>query len=238
MPLALELAAARTSALAPAQIAARLDDALRVLGRGSRSAVTRQQTLHATLAWSHDLLERGRAGPVPAPGGLRRQHDAGGGGAGLRRRGLDVVDLLSRLVDKSLVQAEHAERDRALPPAGDHPAVRRPATAGRRRAGGTRPRPPRLVPGVRRGARPGAGRRRRQRHPAGAGRRARQPAGGAVQRAGRRPSGGVAARGQPVALLAGARAFRRGQPLAGGDPGGGAGTDAVAGQGAARPPPP
>jgi predicted ATPase len=56
MPLALELAAARTSALAPAQIAARLDDALGVLGRGSRAAVTRQQTLHATLAWSHDLL--------------------------------------------------------------------------------------------------------------------------------------------------------------------------------------
>ena len=56
MPLALELAAARTSALAPAQIASRLDDALRVLGRGSRAAVTRQQTLHATLAWSHDLL--------------------------------------------------------------------------------------------------------------------------------------------------------------------------------------
>ena len=56
MPLALELAAARTSALAPGQIASRLDDALRVLGRGSRSAVTRQQTLHATLAWSHDLL--------------------------------------------------------------------------------------------------------------------------------------------------------------------------------------
>ena len=85
MPLALELAAARTSALAPSQIASRLGDALRVLDRGSRSAVTRQQTLHATLAWSHDLLERARARPVPAPGGLRRQHGAGGGRAGVRR---------------------------------------------------------------------------------------------------------------------------------------------------------
>ncbi|HVD16357.1 MAG TPA: BTAD domain-containing putative transcriptional regulator [Actinomycetota bacterium] len=111
MPLALELAAARTSALAPAQIAARLDDALRVLGRGSRSAVTRQQTLHATLAWSHDLLdERERvlfrrlavfAGSMSLEA---VEHVCDGDGDGL-----DVVDLLSRLVDKSLVQVEHAE---------------------------------------------------------------------------------------------------------------------------------
>jgi predicted ATPase/DNA-binding SARP family transcriptional activator len=109
MPLALELAAARTSALAPAQIASRLDDALRVLGRGSRSAVTRQQTLHATLAWSHDLLSEDErvlfrrlavfAGSMPLEA---VEHVCGGDD-------LDVVDLLSRLVDKSLVQADHAE---------------------------------------------------------------------------------------------------------------------------------
>jgi predicted ATPase len=108
MPLALELAAARTSALAPGQIAARLDDALRLLGRGSRSAVTRQQTLHATLAWSHDLLDEDEralfrrlavfAGSMP----LEAVEQVCGGD------GLDVVDLLSRLVDKSLVQVEHA----------------------------------------------------------------------------------------------------------------------------------
>jgi predicted ATPase/DNA-binding SARP family transcriptional activator len=108
MPLALELAAARTSALAPAQIASRLDDALRVLGRGSRAAVTRQQTLHATLAWSHDLLDEDErvlfrhlavfAGSMSLEA---VEHVCGGDG-------LDVVDLLSRLVDKSLVQAEHA----------------------------------------------------------------------------------------------------------------------------------
>ena len=57
MPLAIELAAARASALAPSQIAERLSDALRVLDRGSRAAVNRQRTLQATLAWSHDLLE-------------------------------------------------------------------------------------------------------------------------------------------------------------------------------------
>jgi predicted ATPase/DNA-binding SARP family transcriptional activator len=109
MPLALELAAARTSALAPAQIAARLDDALRVLGRGSRTAVTRQQTLHATLAWSHDLLEEDervlfrRLAVFAGSMSLEAvEHVCGGDG-------LDIVDLLSRLVDKSLVQADQAD---------------------------------------------------------------------------------------------------------------------------------
>jgi predicted ATPase len=109
MPLALELAAARTSALAPAQIASRLDDALRVLGRGSRTAVTRQQTLQATLAWSHDLLEQDeralfrRLAVFAGSMSLEAvEHVCGGDG-------LDVVDLLSRLVDKSLVQADQAD---------------------------------------------------------------------------------------------------------------------------------
>jgi predicted ATPase/DNA-binding SARP family transcriptional activator len=108
MPLALELAAARTSALAPSQIASRLDDALHVLGRGSRSAVTRQQTLHATLAWSHDLLDDDerilfrRLAVFAGSMSLEAVEQVCGGD------GLNVVDLLSRLVDKSLVQAEHA----------------------------------------------------------------------------------------------------------------------------------
>ena len=56
MPLALELAAARVGALSPAQIAERLGDCLAVLTAGSRSALDRQQTLRATLSWSHELL--------------------------------------------------------------------------------------------------------------------------------------------------------------------------------------
>jgi predicted ATPase/DNA-binding SARP family transcriptional activator len=108
MPLALELAAARSSALAPAQLAARLDDALKVLGRGSRTAVTRQQTLQATLAWSHDLLDEQervlfrRLAVFAGSMSLEAVEQVCGGD------GLDVVDLLSRLVDKSLVQAEPA----------------------------------------------------------------------------------------------------------------------------------
>ena len=56
MPLALELAAACVPVLSPQQIAARLGDALALLSRGHRTTITRQQTLAATLAWSHNLL--------------------------------------------------------------------------------------------------------------------------------------------------------------------------------------
>ncbi|MFD5584214.1 BTAD domain-containing putative transcriptional regulator [Streptomyces sp. NPDC127063] len=57
MPLALELAAARVRVLAPQQIAERLDDALALLGQGGRRGATRQETLLATLEWSHRLLD-------------------------------------------------------------------------------------------------------------------------------------------------------------------------------------
>jgi predicted ATPase len=56
LPLAVELAAARTKALSPAQILERLSDRLDLL-RGGRDAEARQQTLRATIAWSYDLLE-------------------------------------------------------------------------------------------------------------------------------------------------------------------------------------
>src|SRR4030088_3613273 len=56
LPLALELAAARVSALSLAQILERLDDSFRLLVGGSRTAPSRQQTLRAALDWSHGLL--------------------------------------------------------------------------------------------------------------------------------------------------------------------------------------
>jgi predicted ATPase/class 3 adenylate cyclase len=56
IPLAIELAAARTKLLAPEQIAARLDDLFRLLVGGSRTALPRQQTLRALIDWSYDLL--------------------------------------------------------------------------------------------------------------------------------------------------------------------------------------
>jgi predicted ATPase/DNA-binding SARP family transcriptional activator len=56
LPLAIELAAARCEMLSPAEIADRLHDALGALGTGARDAPARQQTLRATIDWSHNLL--------------------------------------------------------------------------------------------------------------------------------------------------------------------------------------
>jgi predicted ATPase/DNA-binding SARP family transcriptional activator len=56
LPLAIELAAARCGLLSPTEIAGRLDEALGAVGAGARDAPARQQTLRATIDWSHDLL--------------------------------------------------------------------------------------------------------------------------------------------------------------------------------------
>jgi predicted ATPase len=56
LPLALELAAARTRTLPVQEIASRLDDRFRLLTTGARTAVRRQQTLRAAIDWSYDLL--------------------------------------------------------------------------------------------------------------------------------------------------------------------------------------
>src|SRR3954469_11993897 len=109
MPLALELAAARVGALSPAQIADRLGDCLAVLTVGSRSALDRQQTLRATLNWSHELLtdlERAlfRRLAVFARSFALEAAEEVTAGDGVEQR--QVADLLGRLVDKSLVVTE------------------------------------------------------------------------------------------------------------------------------------
>jgi predicted ATPase/DNA-binding SARP family transcriptional activator len=105
MPLALELAAARARVLSPVQIAERLGDSLRLLAGGSRTALTRQQTLRATLAWSHDLLtleERVLFRRLAVFSGSFALDAVEGvcAGDGLDR--YQILDLLDRLADKSL----------------------------------------------------------------------------------------------------------------------------------------
>jgi predicted ATPase len=114
LPLALELAAARVGALGPASLAERLDDRFRLLRTGGRTAPTRQQTLEATLAWSHDLLASDervllRRLAVFAGGFELDAAEAVGPGEGLDARG--VADVLGRLVEKSLVAADQQRRD-------------------------------------------------------------------------------------------------------------------------------
>jgi predicted ATPase/DNA-binding SARP family transcriptional activator len=133
MPLAIELAAARAAVLSFDQIAARLGESLDVLGAGRRTALTRQQTLRATIDWSHDLLtgeERilFRRLAVFAGGfTLEAAEVVCAGGAIARRR---VVDLLARLVEKSLVVAE-GERFRLLDTVRQYAAERLEAAAER-----------------------------------------------------------------------------------------------------------
>ncbi len=59
MPLAIELAAARTKVLPVEQISARLEKSLRLLSGGGRTAMPHHRTLIATMEWSHELLDRG-----------------------------------------------------------------------------------------------------------------------------------------------------------------------------------
>jgi predicted ATPase/DNA-binding SARP family transcriptional activator len=108
IPLAIELAAARVG-LSVEQIAARLDDSLRLLTAGSRTASPRQRTLRGTLDWSHKLLSEPerklfRRLSVFA-GGWTLEAAEVVGAEGDTQQG-EVLDLLSRLVEKSLVEAE------------------------------------------------------------------------------------------------------------------------------------
>ena len=114
MPLAIEFAAARVAALSVEQIAARLDDRLRLLTAGSRQTLPRHQTLRATLDWSHDLLtEREqtlfRRLAVFAGGFTLEAAERVCPGTGIAEQ--DILDLLTRLVDKSLVVFDQRRGD-------------------------------------------------------------------------------------------------------------------------------
>ena len=106
IPLAIELAAARVGTLSVEQISKRLEGSLELLTRGGRTAAPRQQTLKAALDWSHDLLcepERVlfRRLSTFAGGWTLEASGAVGSGEGVEEG--EVLDLLSGLVEKSLV---------------------------------------------------------------------------------------------------------------------------------------
>jgi predicted ATPase/class 3 adenylate cyclase len=118
IPLALELAAARVRALSVDEIAARLNDRFRLLTSGDRTALPRQQTLRASIDWSYDLLtndERALLRRLAVFAGdwtLEAAEAVAPGGEVLVA---DIVDLLSQLVEKSLVVLEpQGERYRML----------------------------------------------------------------------------------------------------------------------------
>jgi predicted ATPase/DNA-binding NarL/FixJ family response regulator len=110
IPLAIELAAARVRMLSPDQIAEALDDRLRLLTGGARTVALRQQTLRASIDWSHDLCTEGermmlRRLSVPAGGWTLQGAEAVSvDGEAVKRH--EVLDHLTGLVDKSLVEIE------------------------------------------------------------------------------------------------------------------------------------
>ena len=109
MPLAIELAAARTRILSPEQIAERLSDRFRLLVAGSRSSPTRHQSLQAAIDWSFDLLSENERLLLERMavfvGGWTLEAAEGVCAEGSVER-MQVLSLLGRLVDRSLVVAE------------------------------------------------------------------------------------------------------------------------------------
>ena len=109
IPLAIELAAARVKVLAVEQIASRLDDRFRLLTGGSRTALPRQQTLRAAMDWSYRLLtetERWLLQRLSVFAGGWTLDAAEGVCTGGNVEATDILELLTSLVDKSLVLAE------------------------------------------------------------------------------------------------------------------------------------
>src|SRR5438093_85108 len=112
IPLAIELAAARVKMISPEEIALRLNDRFRLLTGGSRTALPRRQTLRAAIDCSYPL-------PGGSEGVVFRRLSLSSGGMSLRAAEsvcegpdlgpMDVLDSVSRLVDKSLLILEQSE---------------------------------------------------------------------------------------------------------------------------------
>jgi predicted ATPase/DNA-binding SARP family transcriptional activator len=126
LPLAIELAAARMRVLSVRQLTDRLDDVFGLLTGGARSAPARHQALRATLDWSHDLL-------TPDERVVFRRLAVFSGGFSLEAAEWvvafgdiaagQVLDLLTRLADKSLVQVD-SERHQLLATIHEYAAER------------------------------------------------------------------------------------------------------------------
>ena len=109
LPLAIELAAARIRLFSPEAILARLDKSLNLLTAGPRDRTGRQQTLRGAIAWSYDLLDEPeralfrRIGPLIGGFTIEATQAVADPDGDL---GIDLVDGLTSLVDKSLIIEE------------------------------------------------------------------------------------------------------------------------------------
>ena len=113
LPLAIELAAVRTRVLTPEQIRDHLTDRFGLLTGGSRAALPRHQTLRTTIDWSHDLLDAGERKVLRRLcvfSGRFTLEDVEAVCTSDHVLPSDALDLVSSLVDKSLVMKEEVRR--------------------------------------------------------------------------------------------------------------------------------
>ena len=109
IPLAIELAAARVTAMSPADIAGLLDERFRLLTGGRRTAVERHQTLRAAVDWSYSLLTPTERTVFDCLGVFAGTFDADSASAVAIGKGIerwDVLDAVSSLVAKSMAVME------------------------------------------------------------------------------------------------------------------------------------
>jgi predicted ATPase len=109
IPLAIELAAARTVALSPQDIVQRLDERFRLLTGGRRTAVERHQTLRATVDWSYSMLDSREQVIFDRLGVFAGTFDAPAAEVIVSDRDFeawDVIDALMQLASKSMVVVE------------------------------------------------------------------------------------------------------------------------------------
>lgn len=114
LPLAIELAAARVKVLTVQQIAARLDNALHLLVQDNPAALPRQQTLRATVDWSYALLSDREQRLFRRLAGFAGSFSLEAVEAIAQGQGIaahEALDLLSGLVDKSLVAVEQPDEE-------------------------------------------------------------------------------------------------------------------------------
>ena len=112
IPLALELAAARIRIMSVEQIASHLNDRFHLLTGGARTALLRHQTLQTMIDWSHDLLSEPervllRRLSVFAGGWSLEAAESVCGNESIETH--EILDLLTQLLNKSLILAEHKQ---------------------------------------------------------------------------------------------------------------------------------
>jgi non-specific serine/threonine protein kinase len=106
MPLAIELAAARSAVMSPTELLDRIDDRFRVLSPVRRRSRQRRPTLEATLDWSYDLLNPDEQHLLATLGVFRGPFDVAATAAVAQVDGDLATDLLESLIAKSLVETE------------------------------------------------------------------------------------------------------------------------------------